>query len=517
MRAISRIVTIVVVLVVAAGGFGLIYSRMPAQSVGQDFHLFGLFRDGSRLAIGSKVVIAGVRVGEVDRLSIEGGLARADLVLRDVDNKIPVDSWLTKRAESAFGDSYLEIIPGESTTLLGNGAQITHVVEGGSTDTVLRTIARTMPKIDRGLDVVHDFMLSGRRWTEGVLRERADDADRWLVAGTIETPLENADRAMERFENGTNRAGDAIASARPQILDGIERADRAVASARKQIDDVKASLHEQLASARDGMDRVDEPIDNATQLLAAIDAGSGDDWKGSLGRLVNTPDLADDIEDTTDTLREGAAGLNRFKSWIGMRFEYDIYAQIPRVYVTAELNVRNDKFFLVELSRDPLGALPDTDLSDSPNSANYTRTISIADTTRFTLQFGKRFGPLALRAGVKDSTAGAGVDLLLRHNRIRLSGDAFGSWESKPRLKLTASYAVFRSLYVLGGIDDALSTPGYLNILPAGPTGGSPVPANDFNHLRYGRDYFIGAALHFDDADLATLLRVYGALLLAGV
>jgi hypothetical protein len=31
--------------------------------------------------------------------------------------------------------------------------------------------------------------------------------------------------------------------------------------------------------------------------------------------------------------------------------------------------------------------------------------------------------------------------------------------------------------------------------------------------VRYGRDYFIGAALHFDDADLSTLLRVYGALL----
>ena len=36
---------------------------------------------------------------------------------------------------------------------------------------------------------------------------------------------------------------------------------------------------------------------------------------------------------------------------------------------------------------------------------------------------------------------------------------------------------------------------------------------NDFHRLRYGRDYLVGATLHFDDADLATLLRVYGALL----
>jgi hypothetical protein len=34
-----------------------------------------------------------------------------------------------------------------------------------------------------------------------------------------------------------------------------------------------------------------------------------------------------------------------------------------------------------------------------------------------------------------------------------------------------------------------------------------------FDKVRFGRDYFLGAELHFDDADLSMLLRVYGALL----
>jgi ABC-type transporter Mla subunit MlaD len=67
-------------------------------------------RDGSRLAVGSPVLIAGVRVGEISGLTLEGPLARIDMTLQD-DINIPVDSWVTKRAYSPFGDSYVEIIP----------------------------------------------------------------------------------------------------------------------------------------------------------------------------------------------------------------------------------------------------------------------------------------------------------------------------------------------------------------------------------------------------------------------
>ena len=69
--------------------------------------------------------------------------------------------------------------------------------------------------------------------------------------------------------------------------------------------------------------------------------------------------------------------------------------------------------------------------------------------------------------------------------------------------------AVFRSVFVVAGVDDALNAPGYLPIV----VGNTPVP-NDFEELRYGRDYFVGLTLRFDDADLSMLLRVYGALLL---
>ena len=191
-----------------------------------------------------------------------------------------------------------------------------------------------------------------------------------------------------------------------------------------------------------------------------------------------------------------------------MRFEYDVFAKLPRIYATAEIRAHNDKFYLFELERDNLGGVPADDLADAAGTPTFTRTVTISDQLRFTAQFGKHFGWLALRGGIKDSTAGIGADALLYGGRLRFSADAFGSLSDAPRLKLAAAFAVFRSLYLVGGIDDPFTKPGYVPI-----AGDSQFVPDEFHSLRYGRDYFVGAGLHFDDDDLAILLRVYGALI----
>src|SRR5688572_20712799 len=88
----------------------LIRSRMPDTTVGEGFVTCAVFRDASKIATGSPVMIAGVRVGEVTKLSVDGDLARIEMRLRD-DTSLPTTSWVTKRAYSAFGDNYVEIIP----------------------------------------------------------------------------------------------------------------------------------------------------------------------------------------------------------------------------------------------------------------------------------------------------------------------------------------------------------------------------------------------------------------------
>jgi phospholipid/cholesterol/gamma-HCH transport system substrate-binding protein len=506
-RLVSRLVTFGVAFAVLAIVGALIYSKMPETQVGGDFRTFAMFRDGSRLQPGSPVVVAGVRIGDITELSIEGGFARVDMRLQS-DVHIPYDSFATRRADSLFGDSYIEIIPGHGGRLLRDGEQLAHVQEGGSTDTVLRAMARAMPKIDNALEQVKEFMVNGRQWVQGPMENRLEAADRWLSEGHIEGPLSLAARAMERTEDRTRRGADVVAARGRDVPSTLADWNQRVTRARATIAETQQGMVDGFRNAREGLDRLDEPVGQMAEVMGAINRGEGEDWKGTLGQLVNEPQLGDDIEDATEGLKEAAAGFSRFKSWLGARLELGASSRQFRFYATAELRARNDKFYLIELERSALGGVPADSLTDVANTNAYTRRQEIRDKLRFTFQFGKQIRFMQFRAGLKDSTFGIGTDMLLLEGRLRLSADVFGSFTRTPRVKLAGAFAVFRSIYVLAGVDDALNEPGELEIV----TGNTNVP-QWFDRLTYGRDYFVGAALQFDDADLATLLRVYGALL----
>ena len=177
MRWLSRLTTTAIILIVVVGAVLFLRSKVPHSESGGGFHTSVRFRDATRLAPASPVVIAGVRVGDITGLVIEGRYARIDLVLRD-GLVIPEDSFVTRRSDSLFGDNYLEIVLGDSTVALREGQPIGHAEEGGSTDATLRGIARAMPKIDNALERVHTFMVTGRKWVNGSLVQTSSSSVR---------------------------------------------------------------------------------------------------------------------------------------------------------------------------------------------------------------------------------------------------------------------------------------------------------------------------------------------------
>lgn len=513
MRWVSRLTTGAMILIVVAGLGLFIRAKMPTTKVAGSFLTYTKFRDASRLAVGSPVVIAGVRVGLVEKLSIEGRLARIDMrLLEGLD--LPVDSFATRRADSLFGDSYIEIIPAgndEGATTyrrLMSGEPITHVIEGSSTDTILRSMVGALSQINNALEVVHDRMIKGRTWINGPIDGKFSSGADWLSQGHIEGPMASAQHAMATVEGLTSRGAEALANTEPEVMHALDRIDRTVITARAGMRDAKAGVSSTFQGIRDGLDGLDPQIAQAAEIMTAVNEGQGDDWKGTLGRLIDDPALGQTLDDITSSGREAAGNLDRFKSWLGMRVEYNVFARAVRFYATAELRARKGKFYLIEFERGPLGDLPSDELSEVAGTAAYVRQQEIRDEFRFTAQVGKQLGMFSVRGGLKDSTFGAGTDALLLDGRLKLSADLYGSFRATPRLKLAGALAVFHSVYVLAGVDDALNPPGYLRVAPEHP----PTPKT-FEQVRHGRDYFVGAMLLFNDADISMLLRVYGALL----
>ena len=103
MRWVSRLTAVAVVLILVAGAALLLRAKMPSLKVAGTFRTYAKFRDGARLASGSPVVIAGVRVGKIERMTVDGGLARIDMVLQD-GLDLPAESFATRPADSLFGD-----------------------------------------------------------------------------------------------------------------------------------------------------------------------------------------------------------------------------------------------------------------------------------------------------------------------------------------------------------------------------------------------------------------------------
>src|SRR5665647_640670 len=191
MRWVSRLTTVVLIGAIVAAFVLVMRSRIPDADKGQSFRTYAKFRDGSKLAVGSPVVIAGVRIGDIAKISIEGRFARVDMVLQD-DVQIPANSFITRRADSLFGDSYAEIIPtggpegAAPTRTLMSGEPIVHVIEGASTDSALRATAKSLPRINNVLDALHEILLDGRKLINGAVVENLGISDGWLAQGHIE-------------------------------------------------------------------------------------------------------------------------------------------------------------------------------------------------------------------------------------------------------------------------------------------------------------------------------------------
>src|SRR5688572_5571739 len=111
MPRLSQIVRVVVPVVVLGGLGFLAWRAIAPERIEGEFRTFAMFRDASGLPTGSRVLIAGVPVGNIEGLTIEGRLARVDMRLVD-DVVLWDNAYAEKKAASLLGDSYIEIFPG---------------------------------------------------------------------------------------------------------------------------------------------------------------------------------------------------------------------------------------------------------------------------------------------------------------------------------------------------------------------------------------------------------------------
>ncbi|MEO8700285.1 MAG: MlaD family protein [Kofleriaceae bacterium] len=534
MKGVSAGIRVAILFLLLSVGGYLVWKNLGQDPAGSNnYTLIAKFRDASGLPKGSKVVVAGLPKGEVTALEVDGRYAK---ITFKIDDEIAVWSSgvVVKKASSLLGDNYLEIDPGEPQKQMPDGTKqsfdklgptcatyndpddkkaepcrrVPNVIEATTPDQLLHRIEQTVPNVDRVLESVRDLSEDVRRIVNGPLSSVATRVDGLVQkeADVVARIIERADRSMAKIELIANDLRSITKDADPQIQKILKNLDDASAEAKDLVTTAKRALEDTGEALRGKLDKIDGVIDNATSITDKID-----DDKGTLGRLVNDPAIADNIEGITSDARGFLGTLFGLKAYVGIRSEYNYFAALARHYVTVELHTRPDKFYLIELEKGPRGNYPIVTLNFDPtvDPNNWVRKSVIEDKVRFTFQFAKRFNWLTLRYGIKESTGGVGADAQgnwLNRN-IKLSLDVFdATFDKYPRLKVAAAMEVFRHVYILGGVDEILNKPDTLSIVK----GNDDVPIQ-FDELRFGRDVFFGAMLQFNDEDLAALLTVAGS------
>jgi phospholipid/cholesterol/gamma-HCH transport system substrate-binding protein len=208
--------------------------------------------------------------------------------------------------------------------------------------------------------------------------------------------------------------------------------------------------------------------------------------EGTLGRLTKDEKLINEVEGVAETVNQFVGGLSRLQTIVVLRTDYLFLTSALKSYVELRLQPREDKYYSIEIVNDPRGLTRfeqiDVDTTNPKDPPHYreVRTIT-TNSFRFSLQFAQSFGPFTGRFGIKESTGGVGLDLMLFEDRFELRQDLFGFGEVVlPRWRVSLGYEFVKRLWLLGGVDDI------------------------FSDTR--RDYFVGLQLKFNDEDLKTIL-----------
>ncbi len=510
MKGLSSAIKVgLVVLVVAALSYGTFKSVSEQASGGDGYRLWARFHDAAGLVDKSRVVIAGLTIGEIADRRLDGKFARVTVRVRK-DVQVWSNAAIFKKSSSLLGEFYLEIDPGTpqgvnekgeivDNKLLGDGDEITTVVEATSVNDLVTQVSKIVPHVDEVLLEVRDLASDARRVVNGPVQSMADNLDKAIAEDKelVRSILQRTDHIADNVDAITTQG-------RPELKRIMDHLDELVLTTRQEIQQTGGDVRAKLDRLDRSIDALQDTMENAADVSKKVNSAD----QGTLGKLVNDPTIADNVEQVTEDVRGFTQGLFGLQTIVGLRVDYNLAEALARAYFSVEIYTRPDKFYLIELGSDPRGDITTTLYADP--SSNLVRSQVIASPgVKFTLQYGRKFDWLALRMGFKDSTGGFGLDIdPWMDNRLKLSLDAFQfTFNDWPRVRATLAYRFFKYVYILGGVDDILNPP--RNI----PVGGNDISGALPKSYFIGRDPFVGMMIRFTDEDLKSLLLIGGSAL----
>ncbi len=406
------------------------------------------------------VRLAGVRVGRVDGIRLEGRRARVTLLL---DEPLPLTEGTVAAIanQGLLGDKFVELLPGpEGAPPLAPGA----VLDGRtpiSFDQAMAKIEEIGSSIQGALGGLGGEGGGGFGSLVTSIQATADELraviaeNRAQFAGTM--------RNFERF-SGT------LADELPRLTARIEQV---LAQVDEVVGENRGDLRESMANIREVSERVQTSVDNLNLITDKIARG-----EGTIGKLVNSDQAHDELMSALGSVEKGVTALGdtlgrvqKLRLDLGFDGVYLADLDDSRSAFRLDLLPRGEespRLYRVELVSDPRGRLYERSETVTVRLPDGTEETTVTDrlvrderrynySVLFGVPFAERRG--ALWAGLIENTGGVQVDYSLLDRRFWLTFEAFDFGRERdldPHLRLTGQWNFHRNLYLKAGYDDPL-------------------------------------------------------------
>ena len=526
-------VGIVVALAVAAFGMGLYLISGNIFRSNRTYAVYAIFDDATGLGVRSRVQIAGIPIGQVDRVELDQQLSKAKVWIRVRQQYVlHRNATITKRSESILGDFLLDVSPGTADQpVLQDGDEIRIVIRQPSMNEVFNSLNKIAGDIS---DITGNLrkVLGG---AEGEDNMRTLVARLLRISEGIERIINQSgaklDATLANFQRFSGDLATISSGEKGDIVAILQNTRDATAEARdilRTIGQVVGSNERQgdfkdtVKSLKSNLNKLDASLNNVQEITDKINKG-----QGTIGHLVNDDKLARNLDKASTQITNILGTPDQLKIEVNERSELMIGAprggttdpNIPNLvnfardtaynpwtknYFGIRIIPRPDKWYGLEIVDDPRGytrqirTVNRTDcgpVTCYPNYPNGIETITTERVLKFSAYIAKRYGPISGRFGILENTGGFGIKLHLLNDALTVSADAFefaNPLKDRPRLKIYADWRFLNHLLITAGSDDMLNAP-------------MVDPEHESRIIR-GRDFFVGAGVYFTDDDIKLLI-----------
>ncbi len=408
----------------------------------------------------SPVRIAGVRVGIVETIALDGDRALVTLAL---DPQVALHQGAHAEVTSLgmLGDKYVELFPGP----LASPPLAPGTVLSGASPIAFDQLLKTANDVGGDIQAVSASLRRSLGGDEGQKRlDEILDNIRTLTADTrtlVAANRSDIDATIANFRSFS----DTLKTELPRLAERLnalaDRVDSVVA-------DNRGNLSESLENIKEVSGRLRVSADNLNLITGKIARG-----EGSIGKLVNDETTVDNLNSTLKSVESGIQSLkNTVGRAEGWKLNLNIRAEsLPslssanssRSAFGLDLQTVPHRFYRIEMIDSPFGRLKTTkerttvSFPDGHSETTTTDVVRTSDSATVNAQVGYfiRKG-LTLRAGLFESTGGVGIDQNVLRDRLKLTLEAYDfNREAKPpHLRLEGRYFVTKNLFAYAGWDD---------------------------------------------------------------